>query len=294
MKIFFLIFFSLTLMNAQTSDPLREKIVRNISTICDTSNAIVGVALKDLNTDNEILIRENEVFPQASTIKIHILSEIYRQAAAGKFSLNDIHSLPASDRVGGSGILNMLGEHSVSMSVRDYAVLMMNVSDNSATNFLIDLVGMKNVNESLQKNGAVQTKLQRVMMDYQAAKEGRENISTPRDVMMILEKLYNGTLVSKDACADMLSIMKLEKDGWLKEGIAPEIPIANKAGDVEGVRVDAGIIFLENSPYILCVMTKLLLHDDEGEKIISAVSREAFNYFERKANSNQFGRRIPK
>ncbi len=294
MKNLFVVLLLLQTLNAQSDRLLQEKFVRTIKNIVDTSNAIVGVAIKDFTSGEEVLFNENEIFPQASTIKIHILAEVYKQASDEKFNLTDIKSLPSSARVGGSGILNMLGEKSVSMSIRDYCVLMMNLSDNSATNFLIDLVGMKNVNESLRRNGAMNTKVQRMMMDFRAAKEGRENISTTKDVLLILEKLYKGTLVNKQSSDDMLAIMKLEKDGWLKEGIAPNTPIANKAGDLEGIRNDAGIIFLENNPYIICVMTKMVLNDAEGERIITAVSREAFNYFERKANSNQYGRRIPK
>lgn len=270
------------------------KFERTVQTISDTSNAVVGVAIKNLVTGDQLVINGDEVFPQASCIKIHILTEVYKQAREGKFSLTDTKSFPSSVAVGGSGILNFLADGSVSMSLRDYCVLMMVLSDNSATNLLIDLVGMKNVNATLLENGAVHTKLQRVMMDYEAAKAGRENISTPNDGMHILEKLYKGELVNKEASKDMLSIMKIEKDGWLKAGIDPSVPIANKAGDVEGVRCDVGIVFLDSSPYIICVMTKLLQHDDEGSKIISDISQVTFNYFERKAHSNQFGRRIPK
>lgn len=276
------------------SEILHEKLVKKINSVIESSDVIVGVAVKDLKTGEQILINENEIFPQASSIKIHILAEVYKQAADGKFKLTDIKQLPVSVKVGGSGILSMLGEKSVSMSIRDYCVLMIVLSDNSATNLLIDLVGMKNVNESLLKNGASNTKLQRVMMDYQAAKEGRENISTPKDVMMILEKLHNGAIVNKAACDDMLAIMKLEKDGALKNGLPAGVPIANKVGDVEGVRCDVGIVYLENNPYIICVMTKMLLHEKDGPRIITEISRTVFDYVERTANSNQYGRRIPK
>ncbi len=276
------------------TDLLKNKLITNIKQIVEQADAVVGVAIKDLRSGEQILINEDDIFPQASSIKIHILTEVYKQASEGKFNLTDIKQLPISARVGGSGILSSLGEKSVSLSIRDYCVLMIVLSDNSATNLLIDLVGMKNVNESLQKNGAIKTKLQRVMMDIQAAKEGRENISTPKDVMAILEKMYNGTLVNNQVCDDMLSILKLDKDGALKSGTAPIVTIANKGGDVEGVRTDVGIIYLENNPYIICVMTKMLLHNEDGPKIITDISREAFNYFERKANSNQYGRRLPK
>ncbi|MEW5799176.1 MAG: serine hydrolase [Bacteroidota bacterium] len=293
MKILLVFLCSIQLSFSQT-DLLKEKFLHNVKSIADNADAVVGVAIKDLKSGEQVLINENEVFPQASSIKIHILAEVYKQAAEGKFKLSDIKQFPSSARVGGSGILSMLGEKSVSMSIRDYCILMINLSDNSATNLLIDLVGMKNVNESLGKNGVHNTKLQRVMMDYQAAKEGRENISTPKDVLTILEKLYSGTLVNKQSCDDMIAIMKMGKGGSIKDGIPADVEIANKAGDVEGVRVDAGIVYLENNPYIICVMTKMLLNENDGAKIIAAISKETFNYIERKANSNQYGRRIPK
>ncbi len=276
------------------TDLLKEKMTIKIKQIVEQADAVVGVAINDLRSGQQILINEDEIFPQASSIKIHILSEVYKQAAEEKFNLADIKQLPIFARVGGSGILSSLGEKSVSLSIRDYCVMMIVLSDNSATNLLINLVGMKNVNESLQKNGATKTKLQRVMMDIQAAKEGRENISTPKDVMTILEKMFYGTLVNKQASDEMLSILKLDKDGALKSGIAPSVGIANKGGDVDGVRTDVGIIYLENNPYSICVMTKMLQRNEDGPKIITDISREAYNYFERKANSNQYGRKIPK
>ncbi|MBI3579614.1 MAG: serine hydrolase, partial [Ignavibacteriales bacterium] len=195
---------------------------------------------------------------------------------------------------GGSGVLNELGQKSVSMSIRDYAVLMIVLSDNTATNVLIDLVGMENVNKSLRALGATKTKLQRIMMDVKAAAEGRENIGTPKEVMMVLEKLYRGEIVSKTACDDMLSILRKEKSGAIRSGLPATVELANKEGEVEGIRCDVGIVYLPDSPYIICAMTKLLAKDEDGPKIISEISRAAYSYFERKANSNQYGRRIPK
>ena len=273
---------------------LNDKFQKRILAIAESSDAIVGIAIKDIQSGETVFSNENEIFPTASSIKIFILAEVFKQAAEGKFNLYDVRLMPKQFRAGGSGILSLLDEKSVNLTIRDYCVLMMNVSDNSATNFLIDLVGMKNINASIQKMGCTNTKLQRVMMDTQAAKEGRENISSPKDLLLILEKLYRGEIVSKQASEEMLAIMKLEKDGWLKDGIAPDIPIANKAGDLDGVRCDVGIVYLGSNPYIICVMTKMLMQSSDGAKIISSISKEAFNYFERKANSNQFGRRIAK
>ncbi len=276
------------------SDPLRQKFIGRLSSIIDGADAVVGVAMKDLKTGEEVFINADEIFPQASSIKIHVLTELYRQADQGKFRLSDVLPLPEKARVGGSGVLNELGQKSVAMSIRDYAVLMIVLSDNTATNLLIDLVGMENVNKSLRTLGATKTKLQRVMMDIKAAAEGRENIATPREVMMILEKLYKGEIVSKAASDDMLSILRKEKSGAIKAGLPPSVEVANKGGEVEGIRCDVGIVYLPDAPYLLCVMTKLLAKDEDGPQIITEISRAAYSYFERKANSNQYGRRIPK
>ena len=293
MRSLLLFIFAFQFLSAQT-DLLQQKFQHKIKKIINKSEAVVGVAIKDIKTGEQLLINEKEIFATASSIKIFVISEVYRQASEGKFKLTDVKPFPASARVAGSGVLSMLGEKSVSLSIRDYCVLMMNLSDNSATNFLIDLVGMKNINDFAVKNGCNSAKLQRIMMDLQAAKEGRENIGTPFDFMTILEKLYRGEIVSKQASDDILSIMKLEKDGWLKSRIPPSVPIANKAGDIDGIKCDHAVVYLENNPYIICVMTKMLLNENNGNKIITHISKETYNYFERKANSNQYGRRISK
>ncbi len=291
----FLLFCSciLQIVTAQP-DILQQKFTSKLRAIAENSDAVVGIAVKDLKTGQTFLWNENESFPTASSIKIFVLTEIYRQAAEGKFKLTDIKPLPSTSRAGGSGILSMLGEKSVSMSVRDYCVLMMNLSDNTATNLLIELAGMKNINDFAVKNGCTSTKLQRIMMDVQAAKEGRENISSPLDLMTILEKLYRGEVASKLASDDMLFIMGLDKGGDLKAGLPADVAIANKAGEIEGIRCDAGIVYLEKSPYTIAVMTKMLLNDADGGKVISDISRTVFQFMERKANSNQYGRRIPR
>jgi len=282
-------------MAHSADDPLKRQFGQKLTSIVESADAIVGVAIKNLVTGEKFFINENEVFPQASSIKIHILAELYHQAEQGKIRLSDVVPLPAAVRVGGDGVLNGLGESTVSMSIRDYAILMVVLSDNTATNLIIKQVGMENVNKFLQSHGAVKTKLQRVMMDVKAAAEGRENIGTPKEVLMILEKMYRGEIVSRKASEEMLSILRKpkSKDDPIKEGLPADVNVANKAGEIEGVRCDVGIVYLK-TPYAICVMTKLLVHDSDGPRIIADISRLTYQYFERKANSNQFGRRIPK
>lgn len=294
MRLLIVILFALHSLSAQTpgTELLHTKLLVQLNTIVRTTDGIVGIAVKDLRSGELIEFNSQEPFPTASSIKVFILAEVYRQAAEGKFSLTDIRPVPAAARVGGSGILSMLGERSVSMSIRDYCVLMMNQSDNTATNLLIGLVGMKNVTALAAKYGCSATKLQRVMMDLQAAKEGRENISSPADLLLFLEKLHSGAVVSKAASDDMLAMMSLEKDGWLKSGLPPAVGIANKAGDLDGVKCDAGIVSLDGAPYAIVVMTKMLLNDADGARTITDVSHAVYGYLERAAHSNAHGRRI--
>lgn len=277
-----------------TDDPLKTQLTQKLHGVVTNADAVVGVAIRNLVTGEKFFINENEVFPQASSIKVHILAELYHQAEQGKIRLNDVVPLPGAVRVGGSGVLNELGDSSVSMSIRDYAVLMIVLSDNTATNLLIKQLGIDNVNKFLQSHGAVRTKLQRMMMDVKAAAEGRENIGTPKEVSMMLEKLYRGELVSRKSSDDMLAILQKPKDGPIRAGVPADIGMANKEGDLEGVRCDVGIVFLPKAPYVICVMTKMLAQGADGPRIITDISRLAYQYFERKANSNQFGRRIPK
>ncbi len=290
---FFALFFIPSLVAlAQQSDPLRTKYEEKIKSIVNSADAIIGVAVKNLSTGEEFLINGDEVFPQASSIKIHILAELYRQAASGDLKLDEPVQLPARLKVGGSGVLSELGDGTVSMSLRDYAILMIVLSDNTATNLLIEKVGMENVNRFLRSHGATQTKLQRVMMDTEAARVGRENIGTPREVMMILEKLYRGELVSTASSQEMISILKKPKGGSLRSGVPPSVELANKEGEIDGVRCDVGIVYLPKSPYVICVMTKMLATPRDGPLIITEISQATYRYFERKANSNRYGRRI--
>ena len=153
------------------SNLLKEKMVKQLREISTNLNGIMGIAAKDLISGEEILLNENLIFPQASSIKIPILIELYKQAEAGKIGLNRKLALGEKAKVGGSGVLKELGDNSVEMGMRDYAVLMILVSDNTATNLIIDLVGMNNVNQSLKSWGLEKTELRRKMMLRQSLEE---------------------------------------------------------------------------------------------------------------------------
>jgi beta-lactamase class A len=151
---------------------------------------------------------------------------------------------------------------------------------------------MDNVNRFMDSLGLTHTRLRRKMMDLKAAAEGRENVSTPREMMALLQQLYEGKVLGKDAGDDFFKLLSTPKDSWLRRDLPAGVRIANKPGSLEGVRNDVGIVFVPNRPYVICVMTSYLKNERDGETAISRISLAAYEMFDRMARASEFGRVI--
>ena len=263
-----------------------------------TLDGVLGVAILDLKSGQSLLIRSDEVFPQASSIKIAVLAELYHQAqeslhgANGKARLTDRYVVRAQDIVPDSAVLGGLTPGVSSLTNRDLATIMVAVSDNSATNVLIDRVGMENVVRLTSSLGLPHTQLRRKMMDLKAAAEGRENISTPREMMSLLEQLYRGKVIEAALLEDFFNVLATKKDSWIPRELPPDLKIANKPGELEGVRNDSGIVFVKDRPYVICVMTTFLANERSGEEAISRISRVTYDLFDRFGRASELGRVI--
>jgi beta-lactamase class A len=178
------------------------------------------------------------------------------------------------------------------LTLRDLATMMVAVSDNSATNVLIDRVGMENVNAFLSAQGLRETRLRRKMMDLKAAAEGRENVSTPSEMLDLLQALYRGQILNQEMTADFFKVLSTHKDSFIPRDLPDDLIIANKPGELEGVRNDSGVIFLDQRPYILCVMTTYLRRERDGEEAIRNISLAAWRMFDRLARASAYGRVI--
>ena len=253
-------------------------------------DGVLGIALKDLATGKTFLLNEREVFPQASSIKIAVLLETFKQAEEGRLKLDEFIALEESRKVEGSGVLFHLGRPSLSLSIRDLAVLMVVLSDNTATNILIEKVGLEAVNKRMDALGLPKTRLRRKMMDLQAAAEGRENVSTPLEMMTLLERIWKGSAIGEPYRKDLLAILAIPKDSPLRAGVPEGVDVAEKPGELEAVRCDSGIVMLSGRPYVLCVMTTYLKRDADGNPAITAVSRIVFEHISRLARSSGIGR----
>jgi len=277
---------------SEKQEVLWTKLEKSILDVDRNLDGVMGVAIIDLTDGHKYLLHASDVFPQASSIKICVLAELYRQAQQGKLKLTDLYTVNAADLVQDSDIMGGLTPGVTKITLRDLATMMVAVSDNSATNVLIDRVGMDNVNAFLAAQGLHETKLRRKMMDLKAASEGRENVSTPNEMSSLLQALYRGQILNKEMTGDFFKVLSTHKDSWIPRELPDDLKIANKPGALEGVRNDSGVIFVEKRPYILCVMTTYLHRERDGEDAISKISLEAWRMFDRIARASEYGRVI--
>jgi len=269
---------------------LWQKLESTINDVDHNLDGVLGVAILDVSSGKKFLLHADEVFPQASSIKIAVLAELYRQAQTGKLKLTDLYTVQASDLVADSDIMGGLTPGVTRITLRDLATMMVAVSDNSATNVLIDRVGMENVNALMDSLALPHTRLRRKMMDLKAAGEGRENISTPAEMMTLLEDIYRGKVFNPEMTADFFKALSTHKESFIPRDWPEGLKIANKPGELEGVRNDSGVVFVENRPYVICVMTTYLRHEREGEEAIKKISAAAYFMFDRLARASEYGR----
>lgn len=269
---------------------LREKTRTQLASIADGLDGVMGYAIVDIQSGERFERLAGETFPLASTIKLAILYEMFRQADEGRLSLDESRPLDRRHVVGGSGVLVELT--APAMSLRDYAVLMIVLSDNSATNLLIDAVGMQNVTQRMSALGMPGLKLRRRMIDAAAALRGDENVGSPADVAKLLGIIHRGEGLRQESRDAIIAILRKAKPSALRDGVPSAVPVANKTGTLEGVAADAGIVYLADRPYIFVATTAYLKSNAAGQAAIRSASQAAFDYFNRIAKSSEFGRVI--
>jgi beta-lactamase class A len=269
---------------------LRRVLHRNLAAGVDALDGVVGYAALDLTSGEEFGRLEQQAFPTASTIKLAILYELFRQADEGRVPLDAAAPLDRAQVVGGTGILKALG--TPSLTPRDHAVLMMSISDNTATNVLIERLGLAAITSRMQSLGLAGIRLRRKMMDTAAAQRGEENVATPREIVRLLRVLHTGEGLKPDSKAAALKVLEVGAGGYIRRGIPTGVDVLNKPGELEGVRVDAAIIRAAQRPFALAIMTTYLKDEAEGERAIADLSRVFYDYFSRLGFGSEFGRQL--
>jgi beta-lactamase class A len=275
---------------------LWQKLENSIQQVNHDLDGTMGVAIMDLTDGRTSLLNPDHVFAQASSIKVAVLAELYHQqqqseqGIAGKAKLTNLYTVDVWDIVDGSAIMTGLTPGVSRVTNRDLATFMVAVSDNSATNVLIDRLGMQNVNALLDSLGLHQTRLLRKMMDVKAAQEGRENISTPREMMTLFTAIYQNKVLTKALTDDYFKLLGTPKASDIPRYIPENVMCANKPGELEGVRNDVGIVFVPKRPFLIVVMTAYLRQEREGDDAIAKIAGDSYQYFDRVARSSPYGR----
>jgi beta-lactamase class A len=252
----------------------------------------VAIAAKHLDRGEVFFFDADTVMPTASLIKLPVMIEVYQQVDDGKIKLTDMLTLRDKDKVPGSGILTYHFSEGASFSIRDAVRLMIAYSDNTATNMLLDKIGIAATGKDMEKWGFPNTKInakvflgKTTSIDPEATKKYGLGSTTAREMVGILEKLHQGKFVSPEACKQMIEHLKnCQFKDQIKRFLPPETVVAHKTGAVSGIRTDAGIMYLKSGPVALCILTadnadKRWSPDNEGNLLCGRVAKAVYDYF---------------
>ena len=254
-------------------------------------DGVLGLSVKDLKAGTTFEVRPDETFPQASSIKLAVLYELYRQSEEGKIDLAQV-TRPPLPRVKGGGVLQELGDK-VSVTWRDLAVMMVGWSDNEATNVLINRLGMAAVNHRLEDDLDLDhTRLRRKMMDLEAARRGDENVGTPSEMRRLVEAIYAGKGLSPAAARDIRAVLATPKDSPFRVPLPEGLVVLDKPGALEAVRCVTAVVDIPGRPYAVSIETTFLKRDEDGAAAIREISAALYETFDRLARSSELGRVI--
>lgn len=272
----------------KTIEDLKTNIVNDISKI----DGDVAIALYDLNNEsNTITININETFHAASTMKVPVMIELYKQQNEGLLNLNDSIVLVNEFKsiVDGSSYSMDIGDDSddiiyskigTKQTLYDLMVPMITVSSNLATNVLIEIVEAKKVTQTMRSLGADNIEVLRGVEDQKAYDLGLSNSTTANDLLAIMKAIANGEAGTKEDCDAMIAILKDQKWNDMIPKYLPEtVEVAHKTGSITGVHHDAAIVYLpDGGQYVLVLLSKNLSDFDAGTDQLAQISKTIYDY----------------
>jgi beta-lactamase class A len=252
----------------------------------------VAIAVKHLGIGESYYLNADEPMPTASLIKVAVLVETYQQALDGKVKLTDKVTLHQADKVPGSGILTDHFSDGATFSLRDAVRLMIAFSDNTATNLVLDRVGIREVNKRMEALGLPNTKINAKVfrgsttsVDPARTRKYGLGSTTAREMATLMEKIQAGHIVSPAARQVMLThLRKCDDKDRFTRFLPPGTVVAHKTGSVNDARTEAGIIYLDSGPVVLCVLTAqnkdhTWRPDNAGNLLCARAAKEVYDYF---------------
>jgi beta-lactamase class A len=281
---------------APATTPLRQllsrQLQRQLDSLAASTSGVVGIAVEDLTSGERFGVNDSLTFPQASAIKVALLLELIRQADTGTLALSERVEVPASQHVGGDGVLQSFADRGSALSLHDLAVLMVTLSDNTATNVLIQRVGMANVNRLLSGLELREIRLGRSMMRPDESARGNENLATPRAAARLMARLGRCDLpLSRRACDDARRMLEIPKPGTVADALPADVPVAWKPGSLDGVATAWALVRLRGRPYAMAVMVSY--GDARVDDVVRSAVRLTHAHFARLASVTPYGVHVP-
>lgn len=222
--------------------------------------------------------RLDDVFSSASLIKVPILLAVLDYLEKNNRSLDDEIHIASKNKVDFSVVSE---QNLTSCSLYELLVWMIVTSDNSATNVLIDYIGIEELNNYFNQIGLTSTKLQRKMMDFESLNQGFDNETTAQDMAYLFSRIYEQDLLSQQNSMLVIDILCRQRvHEGLKRYIADNILIAHKTGSLDTVCHDVGIVFHQKNDYIIGIFLTELTDVEEGQRFIGKISKSVYDYFE--------------
>ena len=256
---------------------LRQKLTNEIKRF----KGEVGIVIKDLRFNWEISYNNDRLFPSASLVKIPIMSACFLASEEGKIKLDRQVVLRSRDKFPGSGILKDI-RSGVTFTVEELIGLMVDDSDNTATNILTNMVGIDYLNSVFNSLGLKNTNLSRRVADFGLRDRGIENYTTAEDIALLLEQIYRRSLISKDLSEKCLKVLKLQRvNDRIPKYLPVDVTVAHKTGLERSVCHDAGIVFSCKGDFLICVLTQHANPNAVASKnFIARVALDTYVYFE--------------
>lgn len=262
-----------------------------IATLVERHAGEVAVAIEDVASGERLLYRADEPMPTASLIKLAVMAETYRQASAGMVDFESRVTLRDSDKVPGSGILTSHFTAGAQITLRDAVRLMVAFSDNTATNLVLDRIGLAATSQTMETWGLPNTKIHAQVFRRETSifpersQQFGLGSTTANETLSLLRQIQAGSLVSSEASAAMKQhLLACEDKTKLARKLPPGIKIAHKTGAVSNIRCDAGIIEAPRGPLLVCVLTNKNRDQSWGEDnaadlLCAEIARAAFDCF---------------
>jgi len=279
---------SLPLARTVTADGLKKRIEELVST---SGAEKVAVAYYDMASGEEILINPDESFHAASTMKVAVMMEVFRQAHAGKLSLDDRITIkneftsladgsPYSISAEGDSDRSLYKKIGQTETIRELVRLMITVSSNLATNLLIERVTPERVRELMRHSGAEDMRVLRGVEDGKAFQRGMNNTTTARALMIILRQIAERRAISREASDEMIKILLDQKfNEAIPAGLPPEVRVAHKTGAITKINHDAAIVYPPSrKPYVLVVLTRGIEDEKRAHSLIADISRVVYEH----------------